>query len=140
MHRTLNCWMVMATLSPRETDFPFAIVARPEIVLFATAPTTIDPIEVYYSGEPLPPHFCTVNCDRIFAPRLYNPERDGTSPPDECGAPQGLTELIELELVAYYLDNTIPPGLCQGLYFITQRPCGDCTALGSNIVPDFWEE
>jgi len=42
MHRTSNCWMVMETLSQRETDFPFAIVARPEIVLFATAPTTID--------------------------------------------------------------------------------------------------
>jgi hypothetical protein len=96
--------------------------------------------EDFYPGEPLPPYFGTVNCERIFAPRLYNPERDGPSPPDECGAPQGLTELIELELVEYYLDNTIPPGLCQGPYFITQRACGDCTALGSNIVPDFWEE
>lgn len=96
--------------------------------------------EDFYPGEPLPPYFGTVNCERIFAPRLYNPERDGPSPPDECGAPQGLTELIELELVEYYLDNTVPPGLCQGPYFITQRACGDCTALGSNIVPDFWEE
>ena len=96
--------------------------------------------EDFYPGEPLPPYFGTVNCERIFAPRLYNPQRDGPSPPDECGSPQGLTELIELELVEYYLDNTIPPGLCQGPYFITQRACGDCTALGSNIVPDFWEE
>ncbi len=96
--------------------------------------------EDFYPGEPLPPYFGTVNCERIFAPRLYNPERDGPSPPDECGDPQGLTELIELELVEYYLDNTVPPGLCQGPYFITQRACGDCTALGSNIIPDFWEE
>ena len=96
--------------------------------------------EDFYPGEPLPPYFGTVNCERIFAPRLYNPERDGPSPPDECGAPQSLTEFIELELVEYYLDNTVPPGLCEGPYFITQRACGDCTALGSNIVPDFWEE
>ncbi len=96
--------------------------------------------EDFYPGEPLPPYFDTVNCERIFAPRLYNPERDGPSPLDQCGAPQGLTELIELELVEYYLDNTVPPGLCQGPYFITQRACGDCTALGSNIAPDFWEE
>jgi len=96
--------------------------------------------EDFYPGEPLPPYFGTVNCDRVFAPRLYNPERDGPSPPDECGATQGLTELIELELVEYYLDNTEPPGLCEGPYCITQRACGDCTVLGSNIVPDFWEE
>jgi len=96
--------------------------------------------EDFYPGEPLPPYFGTVNCERIFAPRLYNPQRYGPSPPDECGAPQGLTELIELELVEYYLDNTIPPGLCEGPYFVTQRACGDCTALGSNIEPDFWVE
>ncbi len=25
-------------------------------------------------------------------------------------------------------------------FIMVTRPCGDCTALGSNIVPDFWEE
>ena len=96
--------------------------------------------EDFYPGEPLPPYFGTVNCDRIYPPRLVNPERDGPSPPDECGPAQGLTELIEQEIVEYYVTNSEPPGLCEGPYFVTQRACGDCTALGSNIVPDFWEE
>ncbi|WP_420601744.1 DUF4249 domain-containing protein [Flagellimonas sp.] len=26
------------------------------------------------------------------------------------------------------------------LYYVQPRPCGDCTALGSNVVPGFWEE
>ncbi|MGB5405100.1 MAG: DUF4249 domain-containing protein [Robiginitalea sp.] len=96
--------------------------------------------EDFYPGEPLPPYFETVNCDRIYPPRLVNPERDGPSPPDECGPAEGLTELIEQEIVEYYITNSEPPGLCEGPYFVTQRACGDCTALGSNIVPDFWEE
>jgi hypothetical protein len=96
--------------------------------------------ENFYPGEPLPPYFGDTNCDRIFAPRLYNPERDGPSPPDQCGAAEGLVDLIEQELVEFYLDNAVPPGLCEGPYFITQRACGDCTALGSNSIPEFWEE
>ena len=27
-----------------------------------------------------------------------------------------------------------------GPYFMVLRECGDCTALGSNVVPDFWED
>ncbi len=33
------------------------------------------------------------------------------------------------------IDNT---GVTRGPFFVVNRRCGDCTALGSNIVPNFW--
>ncbi|MGD1946932.1 MAG: DUF4249 domain-containing protein [Croceivirga sp.] len=96
--------------------------------------------EDFFLGEPLPPYFGTVNCSAFIAPRLGNPERDGPVPPGPagCGGALSLTELIALQDIAYYDFSNI--GLCQGTYFVTQRECGDCTALGSNVVPEFWIE
>ena len=96
----------------------------------------------FFPGEELPPYFGTVNCVRKLAPRLGNPERDGPPPPapDICGGGQSLIELIQLEDIEFFLSTSDPPGVCEGPYFVTQRECGDCTALGSNIVPEFWIE
>lgn len=93
----------------------------------------------FFPEEPLPPYFGTVNCDRLIAPLLGNPLRDGPIPPmAACG--EGLIALIEQERVEFSNFNGDPPGECEGPYFVTQRACGDCTALGSNIVPEFWTE
>ena len=32
------------------------------------------------------------------------------------------------------------PGQFEGPYTLVSRICGDCTVLGDNVVPDFWEE
>ncbi len=96
----------------------------------------------FFPGEDLPPYFGTVNCVRKIAPLLGDPERDGPPPPapDICGGAQSLVELIQLEDIEFFLSTSDPPGVCEGPYFVTQRECGDCTALGSNIVPEFWTE
>jgi hypothetical protein len=93
----------------------------------------------FFPGEPLPPYFDESNCDRFLTPLLGDPALDGPVPPFvTCG--QGLLELLGQEEIEYYLDNSKPPGECQGPYIVTFRACGDCTALGSNEVPDFWIE
>jgi hypothetical protein len=92
----------------------------------------------FFPGEPLPPYFDESNCDRFLAPLLGDPELDGFVPPFvTCG--QTLLELLAQDEIEFYEDNT-PPGECQGPYQVTFRACGDCTALGSNQVPDFWIE
>ncbi len=93
----------------------------------------------FFPGEPLPPYFGEVNCDRFLAPLLGDPARDGPVPPNvTCGEP--LLDLIGREEIEFYTDNLIPPPECQGPYLVTFRACGDCTALGSNEIPEFWIE
>jgi len=95
--------------------------------------------EDFFPDEPLPPYFNGLNCDRYIAPILGNPERDGPIPPFvNCGTP--LIDQIKQESVEYFATNSNPPGECQGPYLVTFRACGDCTALGSNVVPEFWIE
>ncbi len=84
--------------------------------------------EDYYPGEPLPPYFR--NCIE-FAPDQY------TIDPNICGLL--ITELLR-NRIKYFAVNNNPPSGQQGPYLVVIRACGDCTALGSNVVPDFWEE
>lgn len=93
----------------------------------------------FFPNEPLPPYFDGLNCDNFIAPILGNPERDGPIPPFvTCAEP--LIDQIKREAVEYFETNTNPPGECQGPYLVTLRPCGDCTALGTNVIPEFWTE
>lgn len=93
----------------------------------------------FFPDAPLPPYFDSLNCDRILAPWTGDESQDGPVPENvTCG--QTLFELIALEAIEYRTDNFIPPPECQGPYIVTPRPCGDCTALGDNTVPDFWIE
>jgi len=90
----------------------------------------------FFPGEALPPYFFDFNCDRLLSPPIGDTEQDG---PPEFNCPQLLIPRIKLALVEYVADNE-SPGICEGPYFVTPTICGDCTILGSNIVPDFWEE
>jgi hypothetical protein len=52
-----------------------------------------------------------------------------------------LRRIVESNLVRYVGDNTpgpFSPG--DGPYLVTPRVCGDCTALGSTEIPEFWTE
>ena len=93
----------------------------------------------FFPGEALPPYFGDgFNCEMLLSPPLGNPERDGPPSPDgRC--PQPLVERIKLGLVEY-VDVNPSPDICEGPYFVTPTLCGDCTIVGSNVVPDFWEE
>ncbi len=79
-----------------------------------------------FPGEDAPPYF--INCNFPSAP-----------PPLTPGLTSPLRDAIASGNFVYAGDNNgrVEGG---GPYLMVRRPCGDCTALGSNIVPDFWEE
>ncbi|MFT7073169.1 MAG: hypothetical protein ACJA1Z_002070 [Patiriisocius sp.] len=58
-----------------------------------------------------------------------------------CG---GLINIISSRLAVYLRDYDGNPPISSpagpGPYYMIPRACGDCTALGTNIVPDFWTE
>ena len=94
----------------------------------------------FFPDEALPPYFNNLNCNNVFSPQLDNPLRDGPWSFEICGFPRTLVSYLQAEEIEFFLSNSNPPPLCQGPYYVTQRACGDCTALGSNIVPEFWIE
>tara|TARA_R110000850_G_scaffold203228_1_gene329475 strand:+ start:88854 stop:90074 length:1221 start_codon:yes stop_codon:yes gene_type:complete len=48
-----------------------------------------------------------------------------------------LSTFVTSNRVKYYEDNLEPqPG--EGPYKVVRRECGDCTASGTNVEPDFW--
>lgn len=94
--------------------------------------------EDFFPGEPLPPFFNGANCSTPFSPPLGDPNKDGPSSLEECGGQRPLIDYLESEEIEFFLSNSNPPPLCEGPFFVTQRICGDCTVLGSNIEPEFW--
>ncbi|NHF59827.1 DUF4249 domain-containing protein [Flavobacteriaceae bacterium TP-CH-4] len=95
--------------------------------------------EDFFPGEPLPPYFTDINCERAISPPLGDPERDG--PPSPFGpCPEPLIPRIKTQRIEFFGFTGNPPEVCQGPYLVTPTVCGDCTTLGSNQVPDFWIE
>ena len=84
--------------------------------------------EDFYPLEAPPPFI--VNCIP-FAPTLFN--ATGTA----CGE---LISSLNSNRIVYIDENENPSISFPGPYLMVLRPCGECTALGSTIVPDFWEE
>lgn len=80
----------------------------------------------YYPGVEAP--FIS-NCTE-FSPELTSPAMPPSSP---------LIDQIQLGTIKYFSDND-NPGEGEGPYYAVSRQCGDCTALGSNVVPPFWVE
>ncbi|NQZ45830.1 MAG: DUF4249 domain-containing protein [Flavobacteriaceae bacterium] len=54
--------------------------------------------------------------------------------------PQSIIERVNLDLIAYVGVNSDNIGTCPGPYTYVATVCGDCTQLGSNVVPEFWVE
>jgi hypothetical protein len=89
----------------------------------------------FFEGEELPPYFFGFNCDRLLSIPLIRVQ--------QC--PEPLPIQIRWEIVEFLGFNDPPLALgpnyvpnCPGPYLHTPRICGDCTALGSNVKPDFW--
>jgi Domain of unknown function (DUF4249) len=77
--------------------------------------------------------------DERFPP--YPKECIPTSPSLEATStqPESLWAMVKAGTIKFQIENDEPkPGESQ--YYVVPRICGDCTVLGSNIVPDFWEE
>jgi hypothetical protein len=92
--------------------------------------------EDIFPGESLPPY--AINCETLGSPRLipraYHCASTGVCD-GNCESP--LIEQILAGLITFAgekEDDFISP------YFTLPSPCGDCTKLGSNIVPEFWIE
>ncbi|MEM8506706.1 MAG: DUF4249 domain-containing protein [Bacteroidota bacterium] len=89
-----------------------------------------------FPDEPLPPY--PISCETPGNPRLYSRGYhcagfgicDG-----DCESP--LIEAILAGVIAY-ADTNEENG--NRPYFTWARACGDCTDLGSNVVPEFWTE
>ena len=79
----------------------------------------------FFPGEPLPPY--ESDCSEEFTPNLL---------PDGPGGASPLVQAINA-LGQKYVEAT---GDENSPYILVTRACGDCTALGSNVVPEFWEE
>lgn len=81
--------------------------------------------EEFYPDNDLPPY--VINCNFLGAPMELS--ADGVSSP--------LLSVIDSGLFVYVRDNDgqVEGG---GPFLTARRACGDCTALGSNVVPDFW--
>ncbi|NHF59824.1 DUF4249 domain-containing protein [Flavobacteriaceae bacterium TP-CH-4] len=91
-----------------------------------------------FPEEPLPPY--AINCETPRSPPLYGRAYhclDYLVCDGNCDSP--LIEAIIAGLITYAGVNE-NPGIDMGPYFTWPSPCGDCTKLGSNVVPDFWAE
>lgn len=83
-----------------------------------------------FPDENRPPYF--TEC-LLFAP-------SATSIPGETSS---LVDLINSGDVKYYQKNPKYPDpldLNAGPYLVVNAECGDCTKIGSNIKPEFWED
>ena len=92
--------------------------------------------EDLFPGEALPPY--AISCENIGNPRLW-PQAYHCADVGVCDG-NCVSPLIEailsdqVTLAAEKEDDFISP------YLTWPSPCGDCTKLGSNVVPEFWTE
>lgn len=84
----------------------------------------------FYPNSPLPPY--VIDCYETAPPIKIDFDRE------ICG---GLINIIENGELIYLEDYDGDPAFMNpGPYDLVPRGCGDCTALGTNIIPDFWTE
>jgi len=81
--------------------------------------------EDFYPDQSLPPYIRTCN---YFPPLLRT-----------TGGGCPLRDQIEDNSISYVEPNLMPLD-GQGPHWVVKRPCGDCTALGTPTIPDFWIE
>ena len=92
--------------------------------------------EDLFPGEPLPPY--PINCETLGNPQLFPDGYRCFGIGDcegQCVSP--LIDQINSEKLVY---GGIKEGDTISPYFTWPIPCGDCTQIGSNEVPEFWSE
>ncbi|MEC7264945.1 MAG: DUF4249 domain-containing protein, partial [Bacteroidota bacterium] len=95
--------------------------------------------EDFFPGEDLPPY--PFECNLQSTPESHTSYC--ASDPEGNPCPLSVIEGINSGLISYfsaYNASLVPNASCPGPYVFVQRICGDCTLLGSNVKPDFWEE
>ncbi len=92
--------------------------------------------EDFYPNEPLPPY--PFNCSLLSSPESHTSYCFSGLNFNNC--PQSIIENVDLGIITYVGINDANIGACPGPYIYVSRICGDCTTLGSNVIPEFWEE
>ncbi len=82
----------------------------------------------FYPDDNLPPF--PVNC---IPTEHHQFTQAGT-----CGSL--ITELLRDRVVYHSGASVLPDNTTIGPFLMVLRQCGDCTALGNNLVPEFWED
>lgn len=91
----------------------------------------------FYPNDELPPF--PFNCTINSSPESHR-SYCATGPDGGTSCPLSIIEQIDLGLITYAGRNDSNIGDCPGPYTYVAKICGDCRTLGSNIVPEFWEE
>lgn len=91
----------------------------------------------FYANDPLPPF--PFNCGIHSSPESHRSYCD-SGPDGGSSCPQSIIEMVNLDLIRYVDVNFDNIGTCPGPYTYVPSICGDCTTLGSNVVPEFWIE
>ncbi|WP_228235295.1 DUF4249 domain-containing protein [Allomuricauda sp. M10] len=96
--------------------------------------------EDLFPGEELPPYPYGCGLETARESHLsYCYAGEGL--PEDC--PPSVIERVDQGLISYYApysESLVPNSSCPGPYVFVTRVCGDCTLLGANVVPEFWEE
>ena len=90
----------------------------------------------YFPGESLPPY--PITCLEQSSPESHRSYCATGMDTNTC--PQSIIERVNLGTIAYTGENTENIGSCPGPYTFVNRACGDCTLLGENVEPEFWQE
>ncbi len=85
----------------------------------------------FYPTQPLPPY--VEDCFQLSPPIQIDDDRQ------TCGT--AIFGVLQNDLLVFEKEyDGVPLFFEPGPYVLTPRACGDCTALGTNEVPDFWIE
>ncbi len=91
----------------------------------------------FYPNEPLPDF--PQNCGLHSSPESHR-SYCATGMDGGSSCPQSIIEMVNMDLISYVSDNSLNIGTCPGPYIYVESICGDCTTMGSNVVPEFWIE
>lgn len=92
--------------------------------------------EDYFPDEALPEY--PIDCGLHSSPETHVSFCFSGLVSNTC--PQSIIERVDLGTISYVDINSENIGTCPGPYIYVATPCGDCTKLGSNVVPEFWVE
>lgn len=91
--------------------------------------------EDVFPNESFPPHFA--DCDEYYTPPLLRESQDQSH--DWINSP--LVDAINAGF-KFYEENpeSVNSPYAPGPFNLVLEPCGDCTVLGNNTIPEFWED
>jgi len=91
--------------------------------------------EDLFPNEPLPSYF--IDCDEFYTPKLLRESDDFLHTWVNSPLVDALNEGYQFYDETF--DDSFSPYAVEPFRLVL-GPCGDCTLLGNNIIPEFWED